>query len=67
MKIQTNHKTFNKTIKREIAMLLPNAKSFKKFTLNYKPVYHIKDIDGNTIATVNKSSELFQGLVIRIK
>jgi hypothetical protein len=67
MKIQTNHKTFNKTIKREIVSLLPNAKCFKKFTLSYKPVYHIKDINGNTIATVNKSNDLFKGLVITIK
>lgn len=67
METQTNHKTLNKTFKKELAKMFPSAKSSKKMTINYKPVYFIKDSNNDIIARVEKGNDLFKGLIIKTK
>lgn len=64
MTTQTSHKTFNKTLKRQLVNMFPEAASFSKTTINYSTIYLIKNSDSKIIARVEKSKDLFKGMVI---
>ena len=63
MTTQTNHKTFNKTFKKEIVSMFPEAKSFKAITEDYKKMTLIFNSDKKIIARIEKGDN-FKGLVI---
>ena len=63
MTTQTNHKTFNKTFKKEIVAMFPKAKSFKAITEDYKKITLIYNSDKKIIARIQKGDN-FKGLVI---
>lgn len=64
MTTQTNHKTFNKTLKKELVNMFPEAARFSKTTINYNTIYLIKNSDSKIIARVEKSKDIFKGMVI---
>jgi len=63
MKTQTNHKTFNKTLKKEIVAMFPEAKSYKTITEDYKKITLIYNSYKKIVARVQKGNN-FKGLVI---
>ena len=63
MKTQTNHKTLNKTFKKEIVIMFPKAESFKAITEDYKKIILIYNSEKKIVARIEKGN-LFEGLVI---
>lgn len=62
--IQTNERTFNKSIKTQVLNLMPNAKSFKKsHVAGVGYVYFIKDANksilGKVFKEVNNGMKIF--------
>jgi len=63
MTTQTNHKTFNKTFKKEILVMFPKAKSYKVITQCYKKIVLIYNAEKKILARIEKKKK-FEGLVI---
>lgn len=64
--IQTTERTFNKSIKKQVVELLPNAKSFRKsHVAGIGYVYYILNSEKEVIGNVFK--EFMKGMKIIIK
>ena len=57
----TTHRTFNKTLKRELVAKFPAAKYFKKLHVpGVGYVHYVNDANGNSLAIVHKNKGLMQ-------
>lgn len=66
-KIETSHKTLNKTFKKELFEMFKDLKTITETSIMYSKIFVLKNSENKIIALVEKNSDVFKGLNINIK